>query len=46
MRFNNNRFMSKALRKAIMHSSKLKNIIINTELKTTGQITKSEETFV
>ena len=26
MRFNNNPFMSKALRKAIMHRSKLKNI--------------------
>ena len=26
MRFNNNSFMSKALRKAIMHRSKLKNI--------------------
>ena len=39
MPFNNNPFMSKALRKAIMHRSKLKNII-NTELKTTGQITK------
>ena len=36
--------MSKALRKEIMHRSKLKNII-NTELKTTGQITKSKETF-
>ena len=36
--------MSKALRKAIMHRSKLKNIII-TEQKTTGQITKNKETF-
>ena len=35
--------MSKALRKAIMHRSKLKNII--TEQKTTGQITKNKETF-
>ena len=26
LRFNNNPFMSKALRKAIMHKSKLKNI--------------------
>ena len=41
MPFNNNPFMSKALRKAIMHRSKFKNII-NTELKTTGQITKSK----
>ena len=29
MRFNNNLFMSKALRKAIMHRSKLKNIYNN-----------------
>ena len=45
MRFNNNLFMSKALRKAIMHRSKFKNMI-NTEQKTTGKITKSKETFV
>ena len=45
IRFNNNSFMSRALRKAIMHRSKLKNII-NIELKATGQTTKSKETFV
>ena len=37
--------MSKALRNAIIHRSKLKNII-NVELKTFGQITKSKETLV
>ena len=45
MHFNNNSFMSKALRNAIIHRSKLKNII-NVELKTFGQITKSKETLV
>ena len=45
MRFNDNLFMSKALRKAIMHRSKFKNMI-NTEQKTTGKITKSKESFV
>ena len=38
--------MSKALRKAFMHRSELKNIfVIITELKTTGQITKKERNF-
>ena len=46
MCFNNNPFMSEALRKAFMHRSELKNIfIIITELKTTGKITKKERNF-
>ena len=46
MRFNNNPFMSKSLRKAIMYRPKLKKIfIINIELKKNGQITESKETF-
>ena len=46
MRFNNHPFMSKALRKGIMHGSKFKNIynkLINIALKTTGQITKAKQ---
>ena len=46
IRGNNHPFMPKALRKAIMHGSKLKNIynkLINIELKTTGQITKAKK---
>ena len=43
LHFNNNPFISKALRKAIMHRSKVNMFIINIELKTTGQITKSKE---
>ena len=46
MHFNNNpNSMSKALREAIMHWLNLENVI-NTELKTTVQITKSKETFL
>ena len=46
MHFNNNPYsMSKALREAIMHWLILENVI-NTELKTTVQITKSKETFL
>ena len=45
MRFNNNPFMSKALRKEIVQKSKLKSIYNNQRTEETGQITKNKETF-
>ena len=46
LRFNDNPFMTKALRKAIMHRSKLKNISIKQELKKIGTTTKIRGTSV
>ena len=43
LRFNDNRFMTKALRKAIMHRSKLKNVFHKTRAK---EDTKNRGTLV
>ena len=43
MRFNNNPFMSKALRKAIMHRSKLKNIYNNYRTRQLGKLRKTKK---
>ena len=45
-RFNNNRFMTKQLRKAIVRCSRLKNITIKQDLQKTGTITRNSVIFV